>query len=242
MPRVKPPEILYQDNHVLAVAKSAGMLSIPGRDPDEPNVLDHLRSRFGNIYTVHRLDRDTSGVLIFARNKDAQRHLSGLFATRNVDKLYIAIVRGNPQQSGVLEYPLFTMSNGLVRIDRRGKAALTHFEVLEEFRGFAVLEVRPRTGRQHQIRVHLGHAGYPLLVDPLYGSPEPIDISHIKQRNLRMREDGRQPRPLLSRTPLHALQLACIHPEGLEWQIRAPLPKDMRACIAQLRKWRGRQD
>ena len=223
--------------------KPSGWLSIADRyDPDAPVLVRELEKTEGELFIVHRLDKDTSGVLIFARNADAHRALSEAFETRSVAKTYRAIVRGSPSwDEESCDFPL--KADG----DRRhrtivdagaGKKALTRFTVLERYRGSAfsaaLVEAHPESGRTHQIRVHLAALGYPVLCDPLYGSPEPLLLSKVKGK---WKGDAYSERPLLARTALHAVSVEFAHPRtGEALRIEAPLPKDLRAAITQLGK------
>ncbi|MDX1477451.1 MAG: RluA family pseudouridine synthase [Saprospiraceae bacterium] len=229
--------IISSDEQVLVVDKPAGVLCIPGRDTTEPALSDLLKRQFGELFTVHRVDRETSGVVVFARTAQAHRHLSQQFGQRAVRKLYHALVIGHlspPEQ--VIDAPLRLTGNGNVVVDPKGKPARTGIRVMEQFRGYALLEACPTTGRQHQIRVHLQHAGHPLIVDPRYHSTAPLTITDIKP-GAHIAQD-RPLRPLLARTPLHAAQLELQHPDGRQVIFNAPWPKDLRATVNQLRKWR----
>ncbi len=224
-----PLAILFEDEHVLAVDKPPGRLVIPGRSGPERTLQEELQQSHGRLWIVHRLDRGTSGVLLFARSAAAHRELNLAFDRQQIAKRYLAIVRGAPQGELHVEVPIAPARRGRMRParrgDDRGKAAATDVAVMERFsprRGLpalALVEVRPRTGRTHQIRVHLAAAGFPLAVDPDYGDPEPLvdDAGRI----------------LLARTPLHASRLELQHPaSGRRLAIEAPLPPDLEAVLA----------
>lgn len=234
---------LYSDAQLLVVDKPSGWLSVPDRyDPDAPVILRELVKVEGELYVVHRLDQDTSGALIFARTAEAHRGLSEAFETREVSKTYRAIVRGSPSwDAETCELPLKVDGDRRHRtiIDAgRGKESRTAFTVLERYRGSgfsaALIEAKPESGRTHQIRVHLAGMGYPVLCDPLYGSPEPLLLSKIKGK---WRGDPFKDRPLITRTALHACRIEFSHPTtGLALVIEAPEPKDFRATVIQLGK------
>lgn len=233
--------IIYKDEHLLVVNKPAGLLTIPDRyDPDKPNVRQLLSEQYEEVFVVHRLDRCTSGVLCLARTADAHRDLSRQFEERSVHKLYLALVEGAPQPAedtidqGIARHPT---QPGKMVISNKGKNARTRYKIVESFRSCSLAEVNIETGRTHQIRVHFAGIGHPLLVDPIYGRRDAFFLSEIKGRRYNLGRDKVE-RPLISRTSLHASQLTLRRPDsGEECTFKAPLPKDMRACLNQLRKW-----
>ena len=237
--------VLHSDEYLLVVDKPSGILSIPDRyDPDAQVATTELRSDWGRLFVVHRLDKDTSGVLIFAREAEAHRVLSEAFESRSVAKTYRALVRGSPSwDETACELPLRADGDRLHRtvVDaHKGKRSRTVFTVLERYVGggsfwsAALVEAHPETGRTHQVRVHLAALGHPCLCDPLYGDGEALLLSKLKRR---WKGDPLDERPLLARSALHALRAEFPHPAtGLALTFEAPLPKDMRAAIAQLAK------
>lgn len=234
--------LLYQDDDLLLVNKPAGLLTLPDRfKPDEkPNLKTQLDNRFGKVWTVHRLDRETSGLLAFALNEDSHRHLSQQFQERRADKTYLALIDGTPTEAaGSIDRPLGPnpAKAGQMMVVRKGKSSVTHYQVIETFRHFALTEVRIETGRTHQIRVHLAAIGHPLAVDAFYGQRDALYLSEIKQHGFRLGKHQEE-RPLIARLPLHASRLALQHPAtGERLEATAPLPKDLRAVLNQLRKW-----
>ncbi len=234
-------DIIFEDEHVLMVSKPPGMLSIPDRhQPELPNLLSALSARYGKVWVVHRLDKETSGVLCFARHAEAHRHLSMQFEHREVDKAYLALVSGRPESDAAdLHFPLapHPRQAGKMTVYRHGKKAHTRYSTRETFRRFSFLEVELFTGRTHQIRVHLAQIGCPLAVDPMYGNREALYLSEIKGRAYRSAR-GKPERPLLDRLSLHAFRLSVRHPVTSEpLSAEAALPKDLAACLKQLRKW-----
>ncbi len=229
-------DIIYEDERIVAVNKPSGLLSSPDRyDPDAPVASRLLEERLGRLWPVHRLDKDTSGVLVFARDEDAHRELSIAFEDGLAKKRYVTAVRGRPSWAEtVCELPLTPDGDRLHRtvIDGSGKPSATEFSLIHSFGPLSALEARPRTGRTHQIRVHLAALGYPVACDPLYGDGEPIFLSKVKRK---WKGDPYGERPLISRTALHALGLELPRPGGGEpLSLEAPLPKDMRALFRQM--------
>jgi tRNA pseudouridine32 synthase/23S rRNA pseudouridine746 synthase len=225
--------ILLEDAHLLAVDKPAGRLVIPGRGTDETSLREELQTSHGRLWVVHRLDRGTSGVLLFARDAEAHRALNLAFDRGEPAKRYLALVRGAPRGEQRIDVPIAPARRGRMRParrgDPRGKPAATLVRPLEVFPArrwtdgaLALVEALPETGRTHQIRVHLAAAGFPLAVDPDYGEPGPL-----------LGPDGGV---LLARTPLHAARLEGRHPAtGAALAIEAPLPADMAAALEALR-------
>lgn len=235
-------DILHQDEHLIVVNKPANLLSVPDRyDPDIPNLTGLLGRKFGDpIIPVHRLDKPTSGVIIFARTAEAHKELNRQFAEREVDKVYHAIVEGQPGEEEIeVDEPIANNpgQSGKMMVSNRGKYAFSIFKQMETFgHQFSLVGVQIFTGRTHQVRVHLAYAGYPLMVDPFYGKRTEFKLSEIKGRRYNLGRE-KEERPLLSRVPLHAARLAFDHPAtGERSTFEAPLPKDMRATINQLRK------
>ena len=233
-------ELLYEDDFILVVNKPANFLTIPDRyKHDLPNLYHYLLDRYKEVFVVHRLDKETSGIICFARNADAHRSLSLQFENREIEKTYVALVEGNfVQKNGTIDRPIAKSQSksGKMIIHKRGKPSLSEYEVVEEFRHFSLLKVRIHTGRQHQVRVHFKAIGHPLAVDPLYNNKSAFFLSRIK-RNYRISKDTEE-RPLMSRTSLHALKLKVKHPlTGKELSFEAEPPKDFKAVLKQLRKW-----
>jgi tRNA pseudouridine32 synthase/23S rRNA pseudouridine746 synthase len=229
------PAILHQDADLLAVAKPAGLTVIPARDePPEASLRRVLeRARGEPLWVVHRLDRATSGVVVFARHAAAHRALSLAFERHLARKRYLAWTRGAPPgREGVIDAPLHAARKGKMRPARPGESGALPSETGYARIGawqtalglVARIEARPRTGRQHQIRVHLRYAGAPLLVDPLYGGTDTLAAGALGPGS-----------PALSRLTLHAWQLEIPHPAGgRTLALEAPLPPDLVALDAWL--------
>ncbi len=237
--------VLYSDEDIVVVDKPVGLLAVPDRyDPDAPVATNLLKTDFGKLLVVHRIDKDTSGVLVYARNADSHRELNGAFGTGAVKKVYRALVRNLPSwEETECELPLRMDGDRQHRtvIDAaEGKASRTVFKLLEAYKGMVgaagagLVEARPETGRTHQIRVHLSALGHPCYCDPLYGDGQPLLLSRVKRG---WRGDPFKERPLMSRTALHAFSADFAHPRtGAPLHMEAPLPKDMRATITQFGK------
>jgi len=187
---------------------------------------------------VHRIDRDTSGLIIFAKNENAHKYLSKQFEDRQTKKIYQGLVIGSPAansgsiEARMMEHPAL---NGTMIIHTKGKEALTDYEVLEDFGIFSFLQFRIHTGRTHQIRVHMKDLGYPIVCDPLYGDGKPLLLSAVKSK-FKLSKNELEERPILGRLALHAYQLSFTDIDGKLIELEAPLHKDMRATLQQLAK------
>jgi len=216
------------------------MLTIPDRfDKNEPSLSQLLKKQLGDVFVVHRLDRETSGVIVFGLTADAHREMSRVFENRGVQKTYLALVLGEVKaEQGTIDHAIRENKSrpGTAEIHQSGKASLTEFSVIERFRGHSLVEAKPHTGRLHQIRIHLARIGHPLAIDEKYGGGRAIYLSTIK-RGYRPKPDQDE-RPLMSRLTLHASGITFPHPTtGAMMSINAPLPKDFRSVLNHLRKW-----
>lgn len=237
-------ELHYQDDLLLVVSKPAGLLTIPDRFGNKDSLQSALERDFGKVFVVHRLDRETSGVLCFARTEAAHRHLSMQFEHHTVDKYYLVLVDGNVhQEEGEINKPIGQHPTiaGKMMITNRGKPSLTFYRVLERFKHFTLLEALLKTGRTHQVRVHFQSIGYPLAVDAVYGRRPAFFLSEIKGKAYRSGKFSDEERPLMERTSLHAYRLRLDHPgTGERLEFKAELPKDFSAMLKQLRKLEGK--
>jgi RluA family pseudouridine synthase len=236
MKAILPYIVIFVNEDFVAVNKASGV-SVGGDRWDEAQVrLDRLLERdlgLSKVFTVHRIDKDTSGLVIFAKNKETHRKLSMAFEKREVAKRYTAIVHGRPSWQET-ECDLALVPNGnkkhMTIIDKyRGKESLTQFTCLLSAGNYSVLEAKPQTGRIHQIRVHAAALGHPVVCDDLYGKNNPVKLSSFKRG---WRGDPHEEKPLLSRLGLHALELTL----GDGQLLNAPLAKDMSALIKQMEK------
>jgi len=264
MSEAKPFTIIHKDPSIIVVNKASGIAVTGERwDMDAPRLDLLLRQELAaspdknqplipspqspipdspepELFTVHRIDKDTSGLVIFARDRETHKRLSAAFENRAAEKTYIAVVHGRPSWPGgsvSCELPLIPDGNKkhLTVVDKyRGKRSLTAFTLLFSAGNYSVVEARPETGRTHQIRVHLSCLGHPIVCDPLYGkhsrsgSEKGVCLSSFKRN---WRGDAATERPLLARLGLHALRLAID-----ETRFEAPLSRDMAALIKQMEK------
>jgi len=237
MSKHNKPEIIFENDDFIALNKPSGLLSVPDRMQSEVSLKDILLQRYGIIYTVHRLDKGTSGVIVFAKNEATHKELSQLFEGRDVEKYYAGLVHGHiTVTEGSVDVPIMEHpgKNGRMITHTKGKTSLTDYTVIENFKLFSWLQFRIHTGRTHQIRVHMQHIGHSVVCDELYGSPEPLYLSSIKRKfNLSKKDESE--RPLLARLALHSSRLRFIL-NGEQYEFIAELPKDLKAVLQQLRK------
>jgi 23S rRNA pseudouridine1911/1915/1917 synthase len=240
-------DVLHEDENLIAVNKPAGLLVTPDRwDRGIPTIQDMLREylrkkvsgEHPNIRLIHRLDKDTSGVIVLAKNVKAQSYVSKQFEAGEVSKSYHAIVKGEMRKDdGIINMPLMESPKrpGTMVVNKKGKKSISLYKVLERFRDFTLVEVNPLTGRTHQVRVHMSAAGYPLAIDPLYGSSSSIYLSELK-KDYKPKNDTEK--PIIHRLPLHAFRLSFREPtEGKTILLEAPLPRDFSRMIKSLRKY-----
>ena len=282
--------VIREEPGWVAVDKPAGLLSIPDRyDRSLPNLHDQLTARYGKVHPVHRLDRETSGIIQFARTAEANLFLSRQFEAHEVEKTYLALVRGCPpgggqktsgeppagvrpglqghpvpgngdppagtavsggqpvvegnpapgEVAGLIDAPIgdHPGHKGMMRVDQRhGRPAQTAWRVIERLGPFSLVEARPLTGRQHQVRVHLAWLGCPLAVDPVYGGGASLGLSEVKPGYKRKKGEGE--RPLIDRLTLHAARLRFLPPGAVEpIELAADLPRDFAVVLKQLRRW-----
>lgn len=245
-----PLEILLEDDHFLVVNKPPGMVVHPARGNWSGTLANALAYHFaGHLSSlggparpgiVHRLDRDTSGVVLVAKNDMAHAKLSGQFQSQTIHKRYVALVLGCPElDRDLIDEPIGAHPRQREKMAIRrdasvGRPARTFYETRERFDGFALLELAPKTGRTHQIRVHLDHIGYPVLCDRQYGGRARITRGEI-------RRDSSDTFVLLERQALHAQRLSFAHPEsGCPVEVEAPLPLDIQAVLDELREHRSK--
>jgi 23S rRNA pseudouridine1911/1915/1917 synthase len=230
-------EIIFENEHFVAVNKPAGMLSIPDRTQSETSLKDILIEKYGHIFTVHRLDKETSGIIVFAKDEATHKYLSKAFEEKTVAKNYIGLVHGTPPQSGTIDGPIMEhpIQKGLMIVNRKGKPSVTDYTLQESLGKYSLVKFQIHTGRTHQIRVHAKNIGHPIACDPLYGDGKPILLSSLKKKyNLSKKEE--EERPILNRVALHSYQLQFTDAGGKQHDLVAELPKDIRALLQQMRK------
>ena len=224
-------EVLAEDPDFLIVEKPAGLLTVPTAEQEKDTlharVLDYLHHRFHRrptAFVVHRLDRDTSGAVVFARTREALHFLQDLFKRHDIEREYAAIVEGSLPDSGVFSADLVRdrgdLRRGVARRGEPGKRAVTRYRALERLAGATLVSVELETGRTHQVRVHFSEAGHPVLGDRVYGSRQST-------------ADSRQ----FPRQMLHARRLGFAHPRtGERVRAESPLPSDFLEALERLRR------
>ena len=244
--------VLFEDQHLFALDKPSGLLTSPDRyDPDRPNLMKLLRRDIARqapwardrgltyLANAHRLDLETSGVILLAKDKPTLIQLANMFGSEKPSKTYVALAHGVPAQQ------TFTVSArlrfhptriGVVRVDeKRGKRARTEFTVLEQFSRHTLLRCQPLTGRTHQIQVHLRSLRLPIVADSIYGG-RPLLLSSLKP-GYRQKPDSPE-KPLIGRLALHAAELTFLHPvTGQSISISAPWPNDLTVAVKYLRRY-----
>ena len=228
LPRAQkmPLAITFEDEDILVIYKPAGLVVHPGAGVPDRTLLNALLAHAPALAAVpragivHRLDRDTSGLMVVAKNVSAQAKLAEQLATRRMSRVYLALVQGDPPSSGTIDAPVGrdTRARPRMTVTRRGKPARTGYRVLERFGDAALLECRLETGRTHQIRVHFQHIRHPVIGDPVYAR-------------------GTRRRIAFPRQALHAAELALVHPRtGKHMSWRAAPPADFQRLLRQLRR------
>lgn len=238
------PPILFEDKYLIAFDKPSGLLVAPDRwNKDVESLMQMIHERISpEIFNVHRLDKETSGVLLCAKTLEALRDVVAQFDAHTVGKRYLAITRGSPPEDEMTSTQALAedrMHPGRMRgIASGGKPSETHLKVLIRWRGYALVEAWPKTERAHQIRVHLAMLRCPVLADSFYGGGEGLMLSDIKRR-YKPKKNERE-RPLIGRLALHAQCLTLTHPIKRDiLRIESPEPKAFRVAIKYLKEFAG---
>jgi 23S rRNA pseudouridine1911/1915/1917 synthase len=247
-----PLTILYEDEFLAAVNKPADMVVHPAKGHWSGTLVNALRFHFDQLSgvngdyragIVHRLDRDTSGVILIAKEEQTHRDLSTLFERRKIFKEYVALTAGVlDRDSDYIEGRIAHHPHDRIKMmvsddeDDDGKDAMSYYEVIERFRGFSYCRIQPRTGRTHQIRVHLASIGCPVLADKVYSGRDRLHLSDLVDG-----VEGDADELLLSRQALHAFRLRFRHPRlGTLLELEAPLPTEFQRTLTVLRQYRAR--
>lgn len=224
--------ILWEDKDFFVLNKPPFLSTLQDRN-DPVNLLGLAKQYSSDAQACHRLDKDTSGAIAFAKNPEAYRHLSMQFEHREVSKIYHAVIDGIQNfKDELVDAPIVKMDDGIAKISKReGKPAQTYFTSLRSYRFHTLVECRPVTGRMHQIRVHLAFLKAPITGDEQYGG-KPFFLSSVK-RGFNLKK-ATEEQPLINRMALHAYALEFTNLTGEKVRVEAPYPKDMQALIRQL--------
>ncbi len=232
--------VIYNDDDIVVLNKKSGLLVAQDRyDVEAPRLDLEAEKEFGTLFAVHRIDKDTSGLVIYAKNAEAHKNLSMQFQEHTVRKTYHCLVNGHPLwKEEIVKLPLLPDGDARHRTvvnKRNGKYSETSFEVVGNCGPYTWIVAHPKTGRTHQIRAHLQTTGFPIVCDPLYsGNQKPVRLSDFKKK---WNGDTEEERPLLSRLALHAYSIEIKHPgTGELVTFKAPYPRDLEACRKQLAK------
>jgi 23S rRNA pseudouridine1911/1915/1917 synthase len=250
VPEDIPISVAFEDDALTVVNKPAGMVVHPAKGNWTGTLVNALQFHYDTLSTVggenrpgivHRLDRDTTGLLLVAKTDQAHRALAAQFERRTVSKEYLALVYGVPSRDGdyiertIGFHPTSREKMAIRNPEDGGKAAVTFYQVVERFRGFAYVRCKPQTGRTHQLRVHMAHVGHPIVADKAYSGRDRLTLGDLAGPTAP--DAGRV---LIDRQALHAHTLRLTHPvSGQPMEFVAPLPEDMARTLEALREHRG---
>ncbi len=231
-------ELIFENDDFVAINKPSGLLTIPDREQTEKSLKEYLIDKYKNIFVVHRLDKDTSGLVVFAKNETTHKYLCKIFEERNVEKFYLGIVIGEmADEKGLIDAPItdHLTRKGMMTVHRSGKESQTGYEVLDATPQFSLVSFQLFTGRTHQIRVHCKNVGNPLACDDLYGDGKPLLLSNFK-KNYKLSKHDDEERPIINRLALHSFKLNFEDEHGTKMMLCAEAPKEFRAFMQQLKK------
>jgi 23S rRNA pseudouridine1911/1915/1917 synthase len=245
VPEDIPIEVIYEDDSMVVINKQADLIVHPARGYKQGTLVNGLVYHFKHLSKgsedirpgiVHRLDRNTTGVMVVAKTDTAHWRLSRQFSERKTVKTYFAIVHGTPELTAdCIKQPLGihpTVREKFAIRPEAGKEAVTYYEVTEEFRGFSVVKLMPKTGRTHQLRVHMSYLKHPIVADDMYGG-KAVYMWQLQDKEAAAEE------PLMGRTALHAWKLEIDHPVTKKrMEFEAPVPEDITCFLENLRKYR----
>ncbi|MCU0328146.1 MAG: RluA family pseudouridine synthase [Chitinophagales bacterium] len=231
-------DIIYEDEHFIAINKDSGVLSIRDRSDSEANLFDSIKDQYDDLRIIHRIDKPTSGLILFAKGLEAQREITKLMNLHQISKTYHALVAGQPQApQGEIDVKISEITNpeGQYFPSFKGRDAKSTFETIQNFKGlYSLLSFRIETGRTHQIRVHSKFIGCPLAYDPIYNPNSGIYLSRIKAKYKQNKEDETS---LIKRLSLHSYEMAFVHPFSKEpLVIKAPYKKDFETVLKILQR------
>jgi len=245
-----PLDVIFEDASIIIINKPVGMIVHPGKGNYHGTLAAALQFHFNELSDVagkfrpgivHRLDRDTSGVLVVAKDNQVHHRLSRQFEQRDVQKEYRAIVWGHVEfdsdyiETHVRVHPVKREKMMVCEPGGNAREAVTFYQVLERFGAFTSLALFPKTGRTHQLRVHMQHLGHPIVADRLYGGRRALSLSDIQSARKESPPNLNRDEVLIARQALHAFRIAFDHPEGGQrLEFEAPLPLDFRRTLAAL--------
>lgn len=225
--------IVFENADYLVINKPPYLSSLDDRH-EAQNILDLAKDYTADAQLCHRLDKETSGCLVIAKNPEAYRHLAIQFENRKVSKIYHAVVEGIKEYEELLvDRNLIASAKGVAKVSKEGKPAQTVFNTLKTYRAHSLIECKPITGRLHQIRIHLAYLKSPICGDELYGG-NPLYLSSLKRR-FNLKKDTEE-LPIMQRVSLHAFSIRFEGLDGKEIFVEAPYPKDFQVLIHQLEK------
>ena len=238
--KTKRANIVFEDQNFLIANKPAGLLVIPDRfDQSAPCLFHQLLAKNPDLLLVHRIDKNTSGLVSFAKNTKAQRHFTELLMEKKIEKTYHALCHNAPKtETGTIDFYLKEdpTKKGKIIAAKKGKKAISHFKVLEKWEKFSLIEIKIETGRTHQIRVHLKNINCPIVADDKYGISPAFYLSQLKRRKYKYKKDQVE-RPLVHRHALHSYSLRFKDLSGKFIEANVDMPKDMKAMKKQLDKF-----